>query len=322
MKSRLIVNPVSGTDQAADHLRQINEGLRDGVGDMDIVMTVGPGDAQRAGEQAAADGYERLFVAGGDGTLNEVLNGVAQVEGALARILFSIIPQGTGNDFARSIGVPEDIVSALDVALDGAPLAVDVGVLNSRHFVNASAGGFIAEVSDAVNPELKTLAGRLAYLVGGAQVLGDYEPPEARVRIVQENGTFERTLRLQMFAACNARMIGGGRLIAPHAIVDDGWLDVCLVEAMPTLEFIALLLRVNAGEHVNDERVLYFQARELEIDLDEDTKVNTDGEVLETDACRYGILPRVARFTAGETACCTLARSSVPGEAIAPAGVS
>jgi diacylglycerol kinase family enzyme len=185
----------------------------------------------------------------------------------------------------------------------------DVGALGGRHFVNVSAGGFIAEVSDAVNPQLKTVAGKLAYLIGGAQVLLDYEPARARVRAegvekiegVEDVSAWARgrELSVQMFAVCNSRMVGGGRLIAPHALIDDGLLDVCIVEEMPTLEFLSLLTSVPAGDHIEDERVSYFRARGLEIEFARAVKVNTDGEVLEADRCTYTTLPRAARFLAG-----------------------
>jgi len=302
MKSRLIINPVSGTDSAPDYLQTINEQLRAAFGEMDIVMTVGGGDATEAAEAAARDGdYEHLFVAGGDGTLNEVLNGVARIAGAFERITFGLIPLGTGNDFANALGLPEEIETAIEILLGGRTVSVDVGDLNSRRFINVSAGGFIAEVSDAVNPQLKTVAGKLAYLVGGAQVLFDYEHVRAELRVRQDDGkAIERTLDLEMFAVCNSRMVGGGRLIAPHAVIDDGLLDVCIIEAMPVLEFIGLLTRVSAGEHLADERVSYFRARELELRFARTIKVNTDGEVLETDHCRYQLHPRAARFLAGD----------------------
>ena len=302
MKSRLIVNPVSGTDAAPDYLQTINERLRAGVGEMDIVMTTGQGDAARAAEDAARSEYSHLFVAGGDGTLNEAVNGVAAIEGALQRVTFGLIPLGTGNDFARALGLPEDVGEAIDILLAGRAVACDVGSLNERRFVNVSAGGFIAEVSDAVNPQLKTFAGKLAYLVGGAQVLLDYEPVGARLRSVAGEGGAPqaRELSLQMFAVCNSKQVGGGRLIAPYAVIDDGLLDVCLVEAMPTLEFVALLTRVSGGDHIEDERVTYFRAREIEIEFARPIKVNTDGEVLETDGCRYAVAPRAARFLAGD----------------------
>jgi diacylglycerol kinase (ATP) len=302
MKSKLIINPVSGTDAAPDYLRTINERLRERVGDMDIVMTVAAGDAARAGEQAARDGFDHLFVAGGDGTLNEVLNGVAKVTGALRRVTFGLIPLGTGNDFAGALGLPEDVPAAIDVLLGGRTLAVDVGLLNERYFINVSAGGFIAEVSEAVDPQLKTVAGKLAYLIGGAQVLFDYEAVAAGLRVFgkEDAPVFEGALRMQMFAVCNSRMVGGGRLIAPHALIDDGLLDVCVVEEMPTVEFISLLTRIPGGDHIEDERVHYFRARRAELSFRRTIKVNTDGEVLEASRCHYRIYPRAARFLAGD----------------------
>lgn len=301
MKTRLIVNPVSGTDSAPTFLPEMNERLRDAFGELDIVMTVASGDALDLARRAAAEGYERLFVAGGDGTLNEVLNGVARVPGALGRVTFGVIPLGTGNDFAAALGLPEDVAGAVEAMRDGRAVEVDVGVLNDRHFVNVSAGGFIAEVSDAVNPQLKTIAGKFAYVIGGAQVLMEYEPVAARVRVVLEDGrALAREAGVQMFAVCNSRLVGGGRPIAPTALIDDGAFDVCVVEAVPTLEFIRLLGSVPGGGHIEDERVAYFRAREVELKFARPIKVNTDGEVLETDECRYRLLPRAARFLAGD----------------------
>ena len=300
MKSRLIVNPVSGTDAAPDYLQTINERLRESLGEMDIVMTVAAGDASASAAQAARDGYERLFVGGGDGTLNEVINGVASVEGGLGQITFGLIPLGTGNDFAGALGIPEEVDAAISILLEDRTLEVDVGMLNDRHFVNVSAGGFIAEVSSAVNPQLKTVAGKLAYLIGGAQVLMEYEHANLRLRVVENERVVEREMGMEMFAVCNSRLVGGGRLIAPQAIINDGLLDVCIVEAMPTLDSINLLSSVSGGTHVEDPRVLYFRAREIDLHFDRTIKVNTDGEVLEAADCSYRILPRAARFLAGD----------------------
>jgi diacylglycerol kinase (ATP) len=300
MKTKLIVNPVSGVDAAPDYLPRINELLREAFGDLDISMTVATGDALRLAQRAAMEEYEQLFVAGGDGTLNEVLNGVATIEGALARTTFGVIPLGTGNDFSVALGLPEDVDGAIELLLEGRTIEVDVGVLNERHFVNVSAGGFIAEVSDAVNPQLKSWTGKFAYLIGGAQVLLDYEPVHARVRARDEAGRpFTRDTHIEMFAVCNSRLVGGGQPIAPHALINDGALDVCLVEEMTTVEFISLLSSVPGGGHIENEQVEYLRARELEILFDRAVKVNTDGEVLETDHCRYRVLPRAARFLAG-----------------------
>ena len=146
-----------------------------------------------------------------------------------------------------------------------------------------------------MDPKLKTIAGKLAYLIGGAQILFTHEPVAARVRT--STGT-DRNLMLTIFAVCNSRLIGGGRLIAPEASIEDGLFDVCLIEAMPVVEFLALLTRVSNGEHIGDERVSYFRAPDVEFVFDRTTKVNTDGEVLEATRCRYQLLPGALRVLA------------------------
>jgi diacylglycerol kinase (ATP) len=297
MKAKLIANPVAGKDDAADVLVGINDRLRPAFGDFDIVLTVAAGDAGRAAAQAVADGCEHLFVAGGDGTLNEVINGVAAVPGALSRVTFGLLPLGTGNDFARALAIPEDLDGALDIVAQGGVTEVDLGVLDDRCFVNASAGGFIAEASDAVDPGLKTVAGKLAYLIGGAGALLDHEPVRLALTV---DGRRLPERDVSLFAVCNSRLLGGGRLIAPFAAVDDGLLDVCLVASMKTLELAALLTKVTSGAHVDDERVTYFRARTLDLASPAPFKVNTDGEVIEVTRCSYRVLPRAVRFFADE----------------------
>lgn len=293
----LIVNPSSGRERGAELAGRLADGLRRKFGNVDVVQTRGDEDAERAARGYAASGGRELFVAGGDGTLNEALNGIAAA-GALGEVRFGVFPLGTGNDFATALGVPLEIDDALDVLLAGRLLRVDVGVVNGRHFLNTSGGGFIAEVSVAVTPQLKTIAGRLAYLIGGAQALMEYE--SLRATVSAEPGAFRMGLGLHTFAVCNSRLIGGGRLIAPHAVIDDGLLDVCLIEAMGAVEFLTLASRVAEGEHVTDPRVRYLQASSVVIELEREAKINTDGEVLSATRCAYSVLPRVATFLAGD----------------------
>ena len=293
----LIVNPSSGRERAREHADILAAALRRRFGDLQVIETTGDGDAENAGREAARRGCTTVFVAGGDGTLNETFNGVASA-GALGRVRFGIFPLGTGNDFAAALGIPLEMPDAVDILLAGRELRVDVGVVNGRCFLNTSGGGYIAEVSVAVTPQLKTLAGRLAYLIGGAQALFEYEPVRATVT------TAPRGLRIGLglytFAVCNSRLIGGGRLIAPEAVIDDGLLDVCLIEAMTAVEFLALARKVADGEHVNDPRVRYLQAATVSIELDRETLINTDGEVLTATRADYSVLPKAATFFAGD----------------------
>jgi diacylglycerol kinase (ATP) len=265
--------------------------------EVEVVITGRDGDAGRAGLSGARDGCETFFVAGGDGTVNEVVNGVAAA-GALDRVRFGIIPLGTGNDFAAGLGIPVEVDEALRVLLQERGLRVDLGSVNGRLFLNTSGGGYIAEVSMAVTPQLKTVAGRLAYLIGGAQALWEYEP--VRATVWAEPGGERLGLRLYAFAVCNSRLIAGGRLIAPYAVIDDGLLDVCLIEAMSAVEFVALARKVAGGDHVDDPRVRYLQAESVVIDLELEAWINTDGELLRARRCEYAVLPRVATFLAGD----------------------
>jgi diacylglycerol kinase (ATP) len=297
-RARLILNPAAGADQALAYAGSLNERLSSRYGRIEIVLSVGAGDCEAAARRAVADGCNVLFIGGGDGTLNEALNGVASMPGGLASTILGVIPLGTGNDFAQALGLPTDVDEALTVLNEVHTIAVDVGVMNGRSFVNISGGGFIAEVSEAVTPQMKSIAGRLAYLVGGAQALLEFDP--VGMRLEAEPGAQRFEGGMYAFAACNSRLIGGGKLIAPHAVIDDGLLDFCVIEAMPTLEFVALLRRVATGEHVEDPRVRYLRGSHAVLRFARPIPVNTDGEILEADRCEYSVLPRAVRFLAGD----------------------
>lgn len=170
--------------------------------------------------------------------------------------------------------------------------------INDRPFVNTSAGGFVADVSVLLTEGLKDATGKLAFIIGGARALFGTQPFTARVK-VGEMRWYGEPIDMQMFAVCNARLIGGGYPIAPGAFIDDGLLDVYVVRRTPTLEFIGVLQRIAAGDHHGDEHVLYFRAAEVELVFDCPVHVNTDGEVLEVDRCHYGVRPRAARFFCG-----------------------
>lgn len=303
MRARLIVNPASGKDRAAGLLPRINERLRAVVRDLDITMTADEHDAERAAARAVADGCDAVYVAGGDGTLNAVLRGLLPDPDTPPGIPVGLIPLGTGNDFARSLGLGEEPEAALEILARLQIVHVDVGTVNGRPFVNTSAGGFVADVSEAVSDELKDVAGKAAYLIGGVRALLGAEPFAARVVLRDAEPDVLRgwtdSLELQMFAVCNGRFIGGGRTIAPAALVDDGLLDVLVVPTMPVLDFVAVLQRVGAGDPGDEHDVLHFRASAFDFEFSRTVRVNTDGEVLETDRCQYRLQRRAIPFFCG-----------------------
>ncbi len=302
MRARLIVNPASGTDQAPVLLPRINAALRTMVRDLDITVTTDADDAARAAMRAFDDRCDALYVAGGDGTLNIVVRALFAAASRPCTMPIGVIPLGTGNDFAKALGLGDDPEGALEALLALRVVDVDVGTLNDRPFVNTSAGGFVAEVSQAVTEGLKDVAGKLAYLIGGTRALLGSEPFTARLTLPGDPGhdvAWEGPVDLEMFAICNARFIGGGRPIAPEALIDDGLLDVFLVRRMPLLEFMRVLQAIAGGEHQDDERVQHFRASAFDLEFDRMVRVNTDGELLQATSCAYRVRPRAATFFCG-----------------------
>jgi diacylglycerol kinase (ATP) len=315
MRARLIVNPASGRDRAAALLPLITARLRSLVTDLDITMTVDAEDAARAAARAVDERADALYVAGGDGTINAALRGLFTTGSGSCTLPVGVIPLGTGNDAAKALGLGEDPEGALSELLETRLVDVDIGTLNDRPFVNTSAGGFVADVSEVVTEGLKDVTGKLAYLIGGARALLGSEPFTTRLTLPAEGQATRREwtgeIELQMFAICNSPFIGGGYPIAPAAVIDDGLLEVVLVKQMPVVEFIFVLQSIAAGEHLGDERVQHFRATAFDLEFDRVVRVNTDGELLQAARCHYRVRPRLVKFFCGPRPFAT--RKSRPG---------
>jgi diacylglycerol kinase (ATP) len=300
MRARLIVNPSSGTDLAPQLLPRVNERLRTIVSDLDITMSTSVRDVERAALRAMEEKCDALYVAGGDGTLNAALSTV--LRSGAPPIPIGVIPFGTGNDFAKALGLGEDPQAAVELLLERRVVSADVGMLNDRPFVNTSAGGFIADVSATLTEGLKDAAGKLAYLIGGARALLGTEPFTARLSAAPGSSGDAipiAAIDVQMFAVCNSRFIGGGYVLAPGAVIDDGLLDVLIVPRMAKLEFVGVVQRLAAGGDPGHPAVLRFRSSSFDLELSRRARVNTDGELLEADSCRYRVRPAAATFFCG-----------------------
>lgn len=293
MRVTVIVNPAAGTAEDRSPVDTARHELSAAGHHVHVLETTGKGDAERLSREAVALGADVVVAAGGDGTLHEVVNGVASGADALSRCAIGLLPFGTGNDFARSLGI-EDRDAAVAALLSGATRAVDAIAIGTRLFLNASAGGFTAETSANVTSDMKQAIGPLAYLIGGARAVLAHEPVAARVE------TEDRVIEadLQLFAVCNGAYIGGGHQLAPTARPDDGLMEVCLVRATSTLDFLTLLPRLSSGGHVDDEDVSYFRTREVSMTFARTIPVNTDGEVFDASHCHYRMRAGAVRMVA------------------------
>jgi YegS/Rv2252/BmrU family lipid kinase len=295
-RARLVVNPKSGADRAPQLLPLVNQRLRTIVTDLDITISTTVEDVERAAMRAVAEKCDALYVAGGDGTLNAVLRIVMRQ--AAPAIPIGVIPFGTGNDFVKALGLGEEPEAAVEALLQRRVVAVDIGMLNDRPFANTSAGGFIADVSATLTEALKNAAGKLAFVIGGARAWFGTEPFSGLLS--GAGGALPPTARdLQMFAVCNSRFIGGGYMLAPDALLDDGLLDVLVVPRMSMLELVAVLQRIAAGSDPGHPGVQRFRSSSFDFEFSRRIRVNTDGELFEADRCRYRVRPAAATFFCG-----------------------
>jgi diacylglycerol kinase (ATP) len=250
---------------------------------VDVHVTFERGDARELARIASAKGPDVVVAAGGDGTLNEVVNGLDGYDTPLG-----IIPLGTANDFATQIGIPRDARHAMDVILSSKPVRIDTASLNGRRFLNVSAAGVGAEVTAGTPARSKRRFGRLAYAIAGIRKFAEFESNHAVFR----GGTYVLECDFLMFALGSARAAGGGAMVTPHASTTDGLLDLCVVEKMPRREFARTVLRLRRGEHVGEEGVHYVRVPELIVEGARPISVNVDGEVSNARRLEYRARPR------------------------------
>jgi lipid kinase YegS len=245
-------------------------------------VTWEPGDGAVLAREAVAAGADTVVACGGDGTLNEVVNGLEGTSVALG-----IIRAGTANDFARQVGIPDDPSAAMDIILRRKPIVIDTAAMNGRRFLNVSSGGVGAEATAETPADAKASLGPVAYFISGLRKLAALEPRRA----LFEAPGFRIEEDFLLFAVGNARATGGGTLVTPRASVRDGLLDVCIVGAMPRKEFAAVVLRVKRGEHLESDGVRYLQVPWFRITSREPITVNLDGEPAELRQAHYEVRP-------------------------------
>lgn len=246
-------------------------------------VTLEAGDATAMAAAAARAGADVVIAMGGDGTLNEVVNGLDGFDTPLG-----IIPLGTANDFATQAGIPADVDHAMDVILHRKPMCIDTASLNGRRFLNVSTGGVGAEATAETPTEAKETLGPVAYAITGVRKFAEFEPYRASFR----GPDFSYEGEFLMFAVGLTRASGGGTLVTPNASLTDGLLDVCVIEGMGRADFARLVLKVKRGEHLGEVGVHYAQLPWLTIESDAELSVNVDGESSGARRLDYKSRPR------------------------------
>jgi diacylglycerol kinase (ATP) len=278
MHSKHIALIIHGSRADRADVRHLVNWVREKGHFVEPLTTFEAGEATAFAADAARRGVDVVAAAGGDGTLNEVVNGLDGYD-----VPLGIIPVGTANDFARQVGIPGDADHAMDVILQRKPRRLDTASLNGRRFLNVSTGGVGAEATAETPAEAKESLGPVAYAISGMRKFAEFRPYHAR--FAGDGFVYEGDFL--MFAVGLTRSTGGGTLVTPLASATDGLLDLCIVERMSRSEFARTVLRVKRGEHVGHEGVHYVQLRSVTIDGDDPLSVNVDGEYSNSKRLMY-----------------------------------
>lgn len=274
-RCRIIYNPTSGREALKRDLVDILN-ILEGAGYETSAYATTPEEnsAQNEAKRAAQAGFDLIVAAGGDGTINEVVNGIA---GLKKRPKLGIIPAGTTNDYARALRIPrESPVEAAKVIAAGKSVKIDIGQANEKYFVNIAGGGLLTELTYSVPSQLKSLFGYLAYLAKGAEMLPRMKA--VNMHLEYDEGVYEG--KASMFLVALTNSIGGFEQIVPDASLDDGKFTMIVVKTDNLVEILHLLtLVLNGGKHINDDRILYVKTNKLIAKpVDNRIMINIDGE--------------------------------------------
>lgn len=214
---------------------------------------------------------EKVIVAGGDGTINQILNVLLNKE--IYKPL-AIFPVGTANDFSKMMQIPEDLDEMIDIALGDKYINCDIGSVNGEYFINVASFGNLVEVGQKVNPQYKTTLGVLAYYIKGIEELPKLKP--VTIKMQTESQTYEDEVFFALIM--NGKSAGGFRKLAPYSDVQDGLFDVLVFKKCPIYEIMPLLIKVWNGEHPKSPYIDYFKASQLEVSANVDLSSDLDGE--------------------------------------------
>jgi len=260
-------------------------------------------DAVRASKQAVHDGFQLIVAAGGDGTVNSVANGImAGLADARDEVdvTMGIVPIGTANDFALTLGIPDELDQALELLVSGARRCVDLVELQTqsqrRCFANVAAGGNSDRVTDALTDEIKQTWGPLCYLRGAIGVLTDLESYAVVLTFDDEEPL---SITLWNIIVANGRTNAGHLQVAPRASIEDGLLDVVLIRDGTILEFAALTLQFALNDYLESDQIIYRQVRTLEMRSQPPMRFSIDGERIDEQPVVFRAKHRALRMVVG-----------------------
>lgn len=294
--AKLIVNPTAGAGKTARYLPQILDLIRSIDLDFDYQLTESPGHAVEIAQLAVKNGYQVVISVGGDGTINEVVNGLYST-GDISNISLGIISTGTGADYIRTLGIPRAYREAYKRFTDPVPVKTDLGLVECIHngqsikrvFVNFAGLGFDAEIVRATTQTFKMLGDRPSYLMGLFSTLALYKNRSVHLEIDGEST--DRKICTVMMS--NGKYGGGGMLTAPNADPYDGLFDVVIIGDLSKPDLLWSLPMIYKGTHLSHPKVSVQRAKDVKINTGKIMGVQADGDLIGETPAQFRILPGV-----------------------------
>ncbi len=292
----VIVNPKAWGNMTGKIWPDIEKKLHHAIGPVKVAFTERQGHGTILASEALAEGYEQIIAVGGDGTINEVVNGFFKDDKPInPEAVFAIISTGTGRDFSRTLGWPQDIDRQIEHLADTSVYPIDLGKMRyvnfqgeevSRYFVNIASFGLSGATDRAVNRYiwLKQYNGKLAFFLGMLQALLTYRNKNVRLKI---DNQFDEVIDIKTVAVCNGKYFGSGMKVSPNSEINDGWFDVVVIPGVSTFELLKNVNKVYQGTHLEHPKIKVYKAQKVVA-----TPAHTAGEVLlDVDGEVPGYLP-------------------------------
>ncbi len=279
MSVTIIINPYANRWKCGRQVDMIDKCMQKSGLNYHMHLTKEKGHAIKLAYDAAAPGEQTIIAAGGDGTLNEVVNGILKhnILGNASNCSIGIIPLGTANDLATQLRIPSDIERAIEVIFSGFTRSIDVGKVNGHYFINNSAIGLETEVTLA-NERMTTIQGPLRYLL--AAILTILKRPSWQATLDWNNSEYSGSLTL--VSVGNSNRTGGMFYMTPNAIIDDGRLDFIYAPALSRTDMFRLLPQTLKGTHISNDAIHEHRTSHLKIHCDPATTIQADGEIFST----------------------------------------
>lgn len=287
MRVKVILNPYANRWGAKARAEETAAAFRAAGVDCDPVITGMPGEGTPIAEAAALDAYDAVIAAGGDGTINEVINGIIRAAGDGPTRPFGVVPLGTANDFNLMAGLPDTVEESVRVIAAGRTRQIDAGQVNDRYFINNSAAAMEPMVT-MENIKLTKLSGEIRYIVALVRALAKLKP--WTMRLEWDGGGYEG--QAYLLSVCNSPRTGGF-MMAPGAVLDDGLLDMVFAPQVSKGAVISILLKLMRGQHIHHPAVTFRRVTAIDLTSAPGTPLHSDGELFTESAERvsYRVLP-------------------------------